>query len=110
MNRDMDGPFQSIEGAQEYLKLLIDAVVESRNEVRDNLSPDPKGNAGTEAARSNDALRLVLYKLENLEKHVKASCRILNDLRTLRRLLLKERNQRAAEEWEKQERPAYPPY
>jgi len=32
-----------------------------------------------------------LYKLEQLEKHVKTSHRILNDLRTLRRLLFEER-------------------
>jgi len=37
------------------------------------------------------ALRLVLYKLEKLEQHIRASRRLLNDLRTLRRLLLDER-------------------
>jgi len=38
-----------------------------------------------------EALRLVSFKLDKLEQHVKNSCRLLNDLRTLRRLLLDER-------------------
>ena len=46
--------------------------------------------------RRLEALRLVLYKLERLEHHLKASCLELNDLRTLRRLLLQERALMAA--------------
>jgi hypothetical protein len=42
-------------------------------------------------SRRTEALRLVLYKLQKLEEHVQASGRLLNDLRTLRRLLLQER-------------------
>jgi hypothetical protein len=38
-----------------------------------------------------DALRLAVYNLEKLEMHVNRSSRILNDLRTLRRLLFEER-------------------
>lgn len=105
MNQDFDRPFQSIEGAQEYLKLLIDALLESKAEVEANLNPDPQADGAPEPQRSLDALRLVLYKLDHLEKHMKASCRILNDLRTLRRLLLKERS-RQEEDW--QEQPADP--
>lgn len=103
MNQDLDRPFQSIEGAQDYLRLLIDAVNESRSDLGKDL------NAGDqkEGARSQDALRLVRYKLDHLEKHIKASCRILNDLRTLRRLLLKEREQRP-DDWKNQEQPADP--
>jgi hypothetical protein len=36
-------------------------------------------------------LQLVNYKLDKLSSHIAASRRILNDLRTLRRLLLEER-------------------
>lgn len=43
------------------------------------------------AERHRNALRLVAYKLTQLRAHVTASSRILNDLRTLRRLLLSER-------------------
>jgi hypothetical protein len=39
-----------------------------------------------------EAVRLALYKLEKLEQHIKASRRLLNDLRTLRRLLFEERS------------------
>jgi hypothetical protein len=42
-------------------------------------------------ARRQEALRLVLFKLEKLEQQVKNARRLLNDLRTLRRLLLEER-------------------
>jgi hypothetical protein len=36
-------------------------------------------------------LRIALYNLEKLELHLNRSNRILNDLRTLRRMLLEER-------------------
>jgi hypothetical protein len=80
-------PFESIEGAHEYLKLLHTAILEARQDVED----DVLAQATAEPQRRLDALRLVLYKLEQLGKHVRTSNRILNDLRTLRRLLLEER-------------------
>ena len=43
------------------------------------------------AGRAAEAMHLLNYKLEQLRHHVKASSRILNDLRTMRRLLLGER-------------------
>jgi hypothetical protein len=43
------------------------------------------------AERRVDALRLAAYKLSLLRSHFVASRRLLNDLRTLRRLLLQER-------------------
>ena len=87
LNHEPDTPFESIEGAQEYLKLLYAAVIEARQDVEG----DVHRQAGFEPQRRLEALRLVLHKLEQLEKHVKRSHRILNDLRTLRRLLLEER-------------------
>ena len=81
------GPFESIEGAQEYLSLLCAAVYEARQDVE----ADVHGQAGSGSQRRLEALRLVLYKLEHLEKHLRASRRTLNDLRMLRRLLLEER-------------------
>jgi hypothetical protein len=91
LNYESDKPFESIEGAQEYLELLHTAVLEARRDV----GGDVRGQAAVEPQRRLEALRLVLYKLEQLEKHVKTSHRILNDLRTLRRLLLEERAARA---------------
>jgi hypothetical protein len=93
VNYESDKPFESIEGAQEYLKLLHAAVLEARQEVEG----DVRAQADIGPQRRLEALRLVLYKLEQLEKHVKTSHRILNDLRTLRRLLLEERSVRAEE-------------
>jgi hypothetical protein len=75
--------FDTIESAQEFLALLREAVEESRLTAESDV-PQTEG-------RNLDALRLVLYKLEKLEQHLKASGRLLNDLRTLRRLLLEER-------------------
>jgi hypothetical protein len=91
LDHESDTPFESIEGAQEYLKLLSAAVLEARQDV----DADVRAQADSEPQRRLEALRLVLYKLEQLEKHVKTSHRILNDLRTLRRLLLEERAEKA---------------
>ena len=91
LNNESDTPFESIEGAQEYLRLLCAAVLETRQDVE----ADARAQAASEPQRRLEALRLVLYKLEQLEKHVKTSHRILNDLRTLRRLLLEERARKA---------------
>jgi hypothetical protein len=38
---------------------------------------------------------VVFYNLEKLAQHLKAGSRILNDLRTLRRLLMQERQPKA---------------
>lgn len=80
-------PFDSVEGAQEYIGLLGEAIRDAMNEVADDIkaAEDPR------LARRLEALRLVLFKLEKLEGHLKTSRRLLNDLRSLRRLLLGER-------------------
>ena len=82
----VETPFDNIEGAQEYLALLAQAV----DEARQNADADILGE-GESKSRRLDALRLVVYKLEKLEQHIKLSRRLLNDLRSLRRLLLDER-------------------
>lgn len=88
----METPFDSIEGAQEYLVLLREAV----EEAKANAHADILAITDSKSLRHVDALRLVTYKLEKLDQHVKASCRLLNDLRTLRRLLLDERSDSAS--------------
>jgi|SRR5579863_2686320 len=92
MSREPITPFESIEGAQEYLKLLAEAAAEAKDGVEADLRAEPT----PDSQRRLQALRLVLYKLDKLEQHVKASRRLLNDLRTLRRLLLDERAELAA--------------
>jgi len=87
----MNTPFDTIESAQEFLVLLREAV----DDAKGNAQADILGETNTGAGRRLDALRLVSYKLEKLEQHLKASGRLLNDLRTLRRLLLEERSEPA---------------
>jgi hypothetical protein len=84
---ETETPFDSIESSHQYLSLLLETTHEARDAVVADLSPadDSRYN------RRTAVLRLVSYNLEKLEKHVKISRRILNDLRTLRRLLLEER-------------------
>jgi hypothetical protein len=83
-------PFDSIESSLEYIGLLREVIAKTRMEVEANAA---EAGAGDEsAARGKQALRLVLYKLERLDKHMEAVHRNLNDLRTLRRLLLHERD------------------
>jgi hypothetical protein len=80
-------PFDSIESSLEYIGLLREVIEKTRREVEANVATESAGGA----ARAVEALRLVLYKLERLDKHMEAVHRNLNDLRTLRRLLLRER-------------------
>ena len=81
-------PFDSIEGAQEYVELLREALEVACTAIQDDQAEalEAKG-----ADRRVEALRLVDYKLQQLRGHLSAASRILNDLRTLRRLLLAER-------------------
>jgi hypothetical protein len=80
-------PFDSIEGSYEYVDMLADAIQEARRDVEAEVTL-----AETEKAdRRKQGLLLVSYNLAKLEGHITSSRRILNDLRTLRRVLLSER-------------------
>lgn len=92
--RKPETPFDTIENAQEYLQLLIEAISEARKDV----AADLKAAEPAKLARRIDALRLVEFKMEKLEQHLRSSSRDLNDLRTLRRLLLEERVYQPTEE------------
>ena len=80
-------PFDTIESAQDYIDLLLEAIEETRRDVgaEIRLSTGPGGE------RRAQALQLVALNLNKLSSHVTKSRRTLNDLRTLRRLLLEER-------------------
>jgi len=80
-------PFDSIEGSHEYVALLADALEEARRDVEDEIALAVQEGA----ERRKEALQLVAYNLAKLSLHITTSRRILNDLRTLRRLLLAER-------------------
>jgi hypothetical protein len=81
-------PFDGIEGAHQYVSLLGEAVDDARRSIVDDLA---EAAGDEEDPRRVDALRLVDYKLGQLRTHIAASSRLLNDLRSLRRLLLSER-------------------
>ena len=81
-------PFGSIESAYEYVSLLREALDEAYAEIQDDTDEAQRMKG---AERRVQALRLVDHKLNQLRKHILASLIILNDLRTLRRLLLGER-------------------
>lgn len=80
-------PFDSIEGAYEYLELLAEAVADGKAVIQEDITQA----RGQGEVRRVEALQLVAFKLEKLGGHVTSSRRILNDLRTLRRLLMGER-------------------
>jgi hypothetical protein len=83
-------PFDSIEGSHEYVAMLSEALEEARRDVDAEIAL-----ADTERAeRRKQALQLVAYNLAKLSFHITAGRRILNDLRSLRRLLLAERHGR----------------
>jgi hypothetical protein len=83
----VETPFDNIESSHEYVRLLADAIEEALAEI----TADIDVAMGDGAARRVEALQLVHYKITALNGHMKSSRRILNDLRTLRRLLLDER-------------------
>jgi len=85
-------PFDSIESAQEFMELLEQTIDEARQEIEHDL----RRAKSERVSRRVEALDLTIYKLGQLSMHTKKSRRILNDLRTIRRLLIAERAQNAA--------------
>lgn len=87
MGHRVETPFDSIENAQQYIKLLVETVAEAKRDIDNQIivatdqTPD----------RRVQALRMVQFNLEKLQRYLTASSRALNDLRTLRRLLLEQR-------------------
>ena len=93
VNKEAETPFDNIEGSHEYVAMLAEALEEARRDVdADIAAADREG-----AQRRKQALLLVSYNLAKLNLHITSSRRILNDLRTLRRLLLAERDQPSEE-------------
>jgi hypothetical protein len=87
MSHRSETPFDNIESSYEYVSLLAEAIEVALAEVGADIAL-----AGSDGAdRRKEALQLVLFKMNKLKGHVTSSRRILNDLRTLRRLLLEER-------------------
>ena len=87
MSTEPETPFDSIEGSYQYVDMLSEAIAEARCDVEAEVALADKENAD----RRKQGLLLVSYNLAKLESHMTTSRRILNDLRTLRRVLLAER-------------------
>ena len=87
MSYTSDTPFDNIESSHQYVALLYDAIEEARREVDDEIAFSTK----EDPERRKEALQIVAYNLAKLSFHMKTSGRLLNDLRTLRRLLRAER-------------------
>ena len=87
MSHKSETPFDNIESSHEYVALLAETIEESRLDVEAQIVLALAENA----KRRKEALQLVSHKLTKLSMHMTASRRILNDLRSLRRLLHDER-------------------
>ena len=94
MSDKAETPFDSIEGSHEYVAMLAEALDEARRDVEAEIAAAERESA----SRRKEALLLVSYNLAKLNLHITSSRRILNDLRSLRRLLLAERGLPAAED------------
>ena len=92
MDEDLARPFDSIESAQEFMELLEASIAEALAEVEQDLE---RAVANREQRREQ-ALRLAIHKIRQLTFHVQRNRRLLNDLRTIRRLLVAERVSAAA--------------
>ena len=87
MSYQPETPFDNIESAHEYVNYLLEATQETQDQIEAEITCAH----GPRFARRKEALQIVQYKLGKLSSHISASRLILNDLRTLRRLLLRER-------------------
>jgi hypothetical protein len=92
MNQAAGSHFDNIESAHDFVDLLSDTVTEAKQLIDADIEREVSSNT----SRRLDALRVISYNLEKLAVHMKKSCRVLNDLRTLRRLLFEERTAAAA--------------
>ncbi len=84
MSYEPETPFENIESAKEFIALLAETIADARKDIEAEI-------AEAQPERRIQALQLVSYNLAKLSMHIETSGRILNDLRSLRRLLLQER-------------------
>ena len=87
MSHLSETPFDNIENSHQYVAMLADAIAEAQADVDAQISLA----LAEHAERRLEALQLVSYNLTKLNSHIMTSRRVLNDLRSLRRLLLEER-------------------
>jgi hypothetical protein len=81
--------FDSLESAQEYVGLLLEAITETAAEF--DVFRQRSDSPSALSPQRCEAYRLIAYKLEQLRLHVDASHRGLTDLRALHRMIEQER-------------------
>jgi hypothetical protein len=83
----IDGPFDSIESAYDFMTVLASTALEVMGELhRERERALREGEH-----RRAQAIELAIFKLKHLNCYVFKSRRALNDLHILRRLILNER-------------------
>ena len=87
MDHHPETPFDNIENSHQYVAMLADAIAEAQADVDAQIALA----VAERAERRLEALQLVSFNLNKLNSHILTSRRVLNDLRSLRRLLLEER-------------------
>ena len=92
MSHRSETPFDNIESSHQYVSLLAETIRETLAEVEADMALATAEGA----TRRLEALQLVHFNLAKLSGHMTSGSRILNDLRTLRRLLLEERTLESA--------------
>lgn len=93
-NYKLENPFGTIESAQEYMRLLADAVLEAKQDLEADIGAD----TAVKSSRQLEGLRVALFTLNKLDHHVQIVLRGLNDLRSLHRLMLRDQDQEATPE------------
>jgi len=91
MAKQPEQPFDSIESAYDFFRILTEAVSDAKKDIDAQVQGETQRSSGAQSSRHLDALRVAYYSVEKLEFHANCSRRILNDLRSLRRLLFEER-------------------
>ena len=86
VNYNFEGPFRTIESAQEYMRLLAEAVLGAKKDLETEIA-----STVPNSSRQAEALRVALFNVNKLDHHIQVSLRVLNDLRSLRRLMWRER-------------------
>jgi hypothetical protein len=86
-DEDIERPFDSIESAQDFMSVLGETVLDAMKD----LSRDRERAVRDGDERRARAIEIAQFKLKMLGCYVHKSRRALNDLRTIRRLILNER-------------------
>jgi hypothetical protein len=83
----IEQPFDSIESAYDFMNILAETILAARTDLHRDYQIALR-ESQTRRAR---AIELALYKTKMLNGYVQKSRLTLNDLRTIRRLILNER-------------------